>query len=219
MDQRLAAVPSGRLTGPEGQALRRQRDELAVAASLQRAGVEVAQRPREATGPVSPRPLRAALVGGLGGLAIALVLALLAQRLDRRVEDADAAAALHGLPLLGQIPKAAALVAPASAVSGRPALPPLAATETDAFRVLRTSISYPDLQRRIRSILVTSAVTGEGKTTVALNLARAYSESGARTLLIEGDLRCHASSRRSGTATTWSWWMAPRGSASAMPRR
>ena len=189
MDQRLAALPPDRLAGAEGQGLRRQRDELAVAASLQRAGVEVAQRAREATSPVSPRPLRAALIGGLAGLAIALVLALLAQRLDRRVADADAAAALHGLPLLGRIPKSPGLSEPAPAADGGPSLPPLATNEADAFRVLRTSISYPDVPRRIGSVLITSAVSGEGKTTVALNLARAYSESGARTLLIEGDLR------------------------------
>ena len=138
---------------------------------------------------MSPRPLRAALIGGLVGLAIALVLALLAQRLDRRVPDADAAAALHGLPLLGQIPKAAALATPGRTAGGAPSLPPLATGETDAFRVLRTSISYPDVESRIGSVLITSAVSGEGKTTVALNLARAYAESGARTLLIEGDLR------------------------------
>ena len=189
VDQRLAALPPDRLAGTEGQGLRRQRDELAVAASLQRANVEVAQRAREATSPVSPRPVRAALIGGLVGLAIALVLALLAQRLDRRVADADAAAALHGLPLLGQIPKAAALAAPGRTPDGALSLPPLARSETDAFRVLRTSISYPDVERRIGSVLITSAVSGEGKTTVALNLARAYAESGARTLLIEGDLR------------------------------
>jgi polysaccharide biosynthesis transport protein len=202
VDQRLAALPPDRLAGAEGQGLRRQRDELAVAASLQRANVEVAQRAREATTPVSPRPLRAALIGGLAGLVIALVLALLAQRLDRRVADADAAAALHGLPLLGQIPKAAALATAAPGASGEPSLPPLAAGETDAFRVLRTSISYPDVERRIGSVLITSAVSGEGKTTVALNLARAYAESGARTLMIEGDLRRPVLSARLALAAT-----------------
>ena len=200
MDQRLAALPPKRLAGAEGQALRRQRDELAVAASLERTEVEVAQRAREATAPVSPRPLRAALIGGLAGLAIALVLTLLAHRLDRRIADPDAAAALYGLPLLGQIPKAAAPTTPLPAATGGPVLPPLAAAETDAFRVLRTSISYPDVERRIGSVLVTSAVSGEGKTTVALNLARAYAESGARTLLIEGDLRRPVLSERLAVA-------------------
>ena len=200
VDQRLAALPPKRLAGAEGQALRRQRDELAVAASLERTEVEVAQRAREATAPVSPRPLRAALIGGLAGLAIALVLTLLAHRLDRRIAHPDAAAALYGLPLLGQIPKAAASTTPLPAATGGPVLPPLAAAETDAFRVLRTSISYPDVERRIGSVLVTSAVSGEGKTTVALNLARAYAESGARTLLVEGDLRRPVLSERLAVA-------------------
>jgi hypothetical protein len=73
-----------------------------------------------------------------------LAASIVDQRLDRRIADADDAAALHGLPLLGQIPEAAALATPLPAAKGGPVLPPLAAAETDAFRVLRTSISYPD---------------------------------------------------------------------------
>jgi capsular exopolysaccharide synthesis family protein len=54
---------------------------------------------------------------------------------------------------------------------------------------LRNSILLANFDRRYRSLLVTSASPGEGKTTTAANLAAAHAEQGKRTLLIDGDLR------------------------------
>jgi capsular exopolysaccharide synthesis family protein len=59
----------------------------------------------------------------------------------------------------------------------------------EAFRMLRTSIAFASLDRRARTIAVTSAVPSEGKSTVAVNLATVLSQAGHRTLLIDADLR------------------------------
>ncbi len=59
----------------------------------------------------------------------------------------------------------------------------------ESVRTLRNSILLGSFDRQYRSLLVTSAAPGEGKTTTAANLAAAHAEQGKRTLLIDGDLR------------------------------
>jgi capsular exopolysaccharide synthesis family protein len=62
-------------------------------------------------------------------------------------------------------------------------------TYEEAIRTLRNSILLTDFDRRLRSILLTSASPSEGKSTVAAHLAATHAEQGKRTLLIDGDLR------------------------------
>lgn len=59
----------------------------------------------------------------------------------------------------------------------------------EAYRTLRTNLRFSSLDRDVRSVLVTSAGPGEGKTTVAANLGVALAESGKRVLLVDCDLR------------------------------
>jgi polysaccharide biosynthesis transport protein len=68
----------------------------------------------------------------------------------------------------------------------------------EAIRTLRNSILLTDFDRRIRSILVTSATPGEGKSTTAAHLAIAHAENGQRTLIIDGDLRKPSVAKRFG---------------------
>ncbi len=60
---------------------------------------------------------------------------------------------------------------------------------SEAFRSLRTNIQYSQAGRQMRSLVVTSAGPGEGKTTVAANLAVVMAQSGKRVLLVDADLR------------------------------
>ena len=71
---------------------------------------------------------------------------------------------------------------------------PIALTEprspmTEAFRTLRTNISYAAVDREIKSILITSAHMGEGKSTTSANLAVVMAQTGQETLLVDCDLR------------------------------
>jgi succinoglycan biosynthesis transport protein ExoP len=59
----------------------------------------------------------------------------------------------------------------------------------EAIRTLRNSILLTDFDRRVRSLLVTSASSGEGKSTIAAYLATTHAGQRRRTLLIDGDLR------------------------------
>ena len=59
----------------------------------------------------------------------------------------------------------------------------------EAIRTLRNSILLTDFDRRLRSVLLTSASPSEGKSTVAAHLAATHASQHKRTLLIDGDLR------------------------------
>jgi capsular exopolysaccharide synthesis family protein len=62
-------------------------------------------------------------------------------------------------------------------------------TYEEAIRTLRNSILLTDFDRRLRSVLLTSASPSEGKSTVAAHLAAIHAKQHKRTLLIDGDLR------------------------------
>ncbi|GAB1793256.1 CpsD/CapB family tyrosine-protein kinase [Priestia megaterium] len=60
---------------------------------------------------------------------------------------------------------------------------------TEQFRVVRTSIQFSSVDTDIRSVVITSPNPGEGKSTVAANLAIVFAQQGKRILLIDSDLR------------------------------
>ena len=60
---------------------------------------------------------------------------------------------------------------------------------SEAFRVLRTNLQFMGLDKPLKSILVTSATPGEGKSTVSSNLAVAFAQTGAKVCLVDADLR------------------------------
>jgi capsular exopolysaccharide synthesis family protein len=121
------------------------------------------------------------------GFALALIL----DRVDRRMREPDEIQDLFDLPILGYIPESGALRKPSGA-------PRLRGREGEAFRMLRTSLLYFNVDKDIRSILVTSSTPGEGKTTVSWNLACAAAAGGANVLLVEADLRHPNLSRHVG---------------------
>ncbi|WP_089154165.1 polysaccharide biosynthesis tyrosine autokinase [Micromonospora sp. NBS 11-29] len=146
--------------------------------------IEVVSGPRVTSSPVSPQPVRNLLGGGLAGLLAGAGLAVLRGLADVRMRDAAALQRVTGSPLLGEIPfdanaKATPLIVGGAAASAR----------AEAYRKLRTNLRFVDVHEPARVIAVTSALQGEGKTTMACNTAIALAEAGWRVLLIDADLR------------------------------
>jgi Mrp family chromosome partitioning ATPase len=135
---------------------------------------------------VQPRPVRDALLGLILGVVVGLGAAFLREALDTRIRTPEEIEEQLGLPLLARLPKPDrklqredALVMIDDAASG----------QAEAVRMLRTSLDFARLDRDIRTIVITSAVEQEGKSTTAANLALALASAGHRVALVDGDLR------------------------------
>jgi capsular exopolysaccharide synthesis family protein len=126
---------------------------------------------------IAPRPRRSATVALILAMLIGAGLMVLAERMDRRLRKPEDLEDLSDQPLLATVPK--------DAFSGRPA----AGHATEAFQALRDGLTYFNVDQPLSSLAVTSALKGEGKTTVAMNLAISYARSGKRVILVDADLR------------------------------
>jgi succinoglycan biosynthesis transport protein ExoP len=148
--------------------------------------------------PSSPSPARNLVLGGLVGLAFGLLAAFGRDSLDRKIRAPGDAHRELGYPVLGRI-GASALGSAGLAGNGRGYLTD---ADLESFRVLRTNLAFFGGERRVRSVLVTSGLPQEGKTTVAASLATATAFAGQRTLLVDGDLRRPAIATRLGISAS-----------------
>ncbi|WP_259363534.1 polysaccharide biosynthesis tyrosine autokinase [Microbacterium esteraromaticum] len=134
------------------------------------------------TSPVSPNLRLAVIAGAAAGLVLAYLVLFLRRALDVRVRADTDTRELMGAGVLARVPK-----------MGRKGTPQGdSLTETvanEAFRQLRTSLRFANVDSEVRVVMVTSANQGEGKSMTASSLARVIAESGERTLIIDGDLR------------------------------
>lgn len=170
--------------------------ELAVDISLQRGGAQLISEARTPTEPVSPRPARDATLGAFVGLLFSLGVAFLREHFDDRLRTVTDVERTLGLPILAELPyDQSAAMENAVATIARPQ-----SSFGEAIRSLRTSIQYLAVDEPVRSVVITSAVPGEGKSLVSANLAAACAQSGSRTILVGADLRRPGLSRLFGVA-------------------
>lgn len=142
--------------------------------------------------PVSPRPMLNLAIALTLGLLLALGYALLRTTLDRRLRSPEDVRARVGVPVVATIPAAPTL----RTERGRPAA--LAAQSgsdiagaaaAEAFRKLRTNLMFMDVDNPPRSLVISSPQPGDGKSTIAANIAVALESSGQSVLLVDADLR------------------------------
>ncbi|HEY8492014.1 MAG TPA: polysaccharide biosynthesis tyrosine autokinase [Dehalococcoidia bacterium] len=136
--------------------------------------------------PSSPSGNRAVLMAVLGMVLGAVVgggTAVLVESLDDRVRDPDRVRRL-GLPLLGTVYHTRRIGKSVLISRDEPDAP-----AAEAYRVVRTAVQFALLDREWRTLLVTSAQEGEGKTTTAANLAVVAAQAGRRVVAVDADLR------------------------------
>jgi polysaccharide biosynthesis transport protein len=147
--------------------------------AVQTGEASVVDTARVPTSPSAPKPKRNALVGAILGLLLGVGLAFLVDLLDRRVKTVEAFEAAYGLRTL--------VVVPPASFTARRADVHSAAFEP--YRILRSTLALSTTAGDAYAVLVTSAAPREGKTTVAVNLARAVALAGQSVMLVETDLR------------------------------
>jgi capsular exopolysaccharide synthesis family protein len=145
---------------------------------------------------VRPDLGRALLMGGLGGFAVGLGILLLIGKLDDRYISVSELEAHSELDVVGLIPRLkAAEMHPLQENDRRHIL-------VESFRNIRSSILFmPEGEFNPKSFLITSAIPGEGKSTLAMDLAITMALAGAKTLLIDADLRRGRLNRNFSTKT------------------
>ena len=153
--------------------------------------IDTAEPPRE---PSSPRPLLNLIAALLGGMIFAGGFVFFREQFDDAMRNPDDVEKKLGLPLLGLIPQVdqgdmqEELIDPKSPIS-------------EAYSALLTNIRYSSGSGIPETIVVTSSVASEGKTTTSFKLATDIADLGRRTLLIDADLRRPTMHRRDNVGT------------------
>jgi succinoglycan biosynthesis transport protein ExoP len=167
--------------------------------------IRVADQARPAENPIFPHLLTNVAIAFLGSAFLMGGLVILVDRLDTTLKDPDQVTRSLGARVVGAIP----LVDKSRAFGGlsfavrRTAAITAGADRSDmlntedtrvtgfneAIRTARNSILLSDFDRRMRSVLLTSAAPSEGKSTIAAHLALSHADQKYKTLLIDGDMR------------------------------
>ena len=146
--------------------------------------VTVVQPPTTPVSPVSPKPLRNLALGAVLGLLLGLGAALVRETLDKTVKTQDDVKAVTDTPILGAIMRDPDAAKRPLIVEVDPRSP-----RAEAFRSLRTNLQFIDAANHPRTLVVTSSLAGEGKSTMAANLALTMAQGGSKVCLVEADLR------------------------------
>ena len=177
-------------------ALRSRLSEIATEVAIYGAGVDSVEEARPPVEPSSPKPMRDAVVAAMLGVALASAYAY--WRASATTATQADVSEILGAPLLAQIPEfkrtgsdEAELIFDVKAI--------------EAYQFLVSSLEYALSQVDGRSVLVTSASPGEGKSLTALHLARALAMQGRNVVLVDSSLHARGLTEllRTGTGEHW----------------
>jgi capsular exopolysaccharide synthesis family protein len=146
--------------------------------------VSVVRPPSVPTAPISPKPTRNLALGAVLGLLLGIGVALLRDNFDTSIKSERDVKESTDETIIGGITYDSEATKHPLIVQSDPHGP-----RAEAFRALRTNLQFVDAANHPRSIVFTSSLPAEGKTTTTANLAISIAAAGARVCVIEGDLR------------------------------
>jgi capsular exopolysaccharide synthesis family protein len=167
--------------------------EITIATGSNEDNIFIIARPKVPTRPVKPRRLLSMALAILAGLLLGVALCYFVEYLDTTIKTKDDAERLLRIPVMGYVPPI-----PDGRVhregNGKKSIELLTLNEPDsavaeAFRSIRTALTFSDGGEGMKSLLLTSSVPMEGKTLVSLNLAIALARTGKKVLLVDADMR------------------------------
>lgn len=171
-------------------------EEARLAQETQSSNIAVISEALPSSKPKFPNwPLNVA-VGMCGGLTFGVIMAFFKESLDDSIVNSIQIEGLTRMPVLGSIPKFEALSQVQTnsdlhgpQMSSRNVTGELNSQAGEAFRALRTALLLSQSGAPPRTLLITSALPAEGKSTTCYNLARCFALLGKRVLLIDADMR------------------------------
>ncbi len=133
--------------------------------------------------PVSPNTQRLVLIGAGIGLGAVLAAIFLRRVIDTKLRTRDDATKATNAGILGVLPISEELTEEKILLTNSDHI------SQEAIRQIRTNLRFVNIDDPVRSMIVTSAEPGEGKSTVSTSIARALADTGEPVIIIDGDLR------------------------------
>ncbi len=170
--------------------------EIQVAKTQEVGNARIIQPATAPTKPASSLRLLFLAGGGLVGLLLGIAAAFLVDAIDRSLKTVKEAEELYGYTMLGLIPKFETSDTPTAVSASVDGVSPRVIAMTsprsmihEAYQMLQANLKFISLDKRVKTIVVSSAVPREGKSEVAANLAAIMAQSGRRVLLVDADMR------------------------------
>lgn len=144
--------------------------------------------------PVSPNNRKNTLIGGAAGFMLIVALLFLIDFLDNTIKDADSLKSKFKKPIIGEIEQFGETVSKKKMLSEELDHFKLTDKEmpfdiVESFKSIRTNVSFTLSTNKRKILAVSSANLGDGKSTIAANIAIAIAQSGSKVLLIDADMR------------------------------
>lgn len=179
------------------------RETLQIEAAQKTLPWQLIAKPQQPQKPISPNVPRGLALGAIAGVVAGAGAGFLAEKLDKVFHSAEELKEKTGLAVLGTIPfhKPLKKQSKSAKTAGKPETPLLASPISqstyryqaspflEAFRSLQTNLQFISPDQPIRSVVISSAVPADGKSTIATFMAQAAAAMGQRVLLVDADLR------------------------------
>lgn len=163
--------------------------ELQISEAQETAPWRILEKPYVPQMPVSPNVPRNLLLGLIAGGLLGVATAILLERTDQRIKDAEEAKDLGNLPCLGMVPRVSMPVLITNFRESQETDGYQSLLFTEAIRSLALNLRYLGPNGEVKTLGFTSSTPGEGKSTLTYNIGRALAELGHRVLLVDGDMR------------------------------
>jgi capsular exopolysaccharide synthesis family protein len=161
------------------------RNETMLSAAKKEVGAQILDAAVAPLYPAGPLRRKLLAIGWMAAIAAGLGMAYLIELLDRRLRDPEKIALLLGTQSLCVLP----VLRSAAAVPERQGGLGAGSLGGEGYRSLRTALVFAMRARKIHTLLVSSAIAGEGKTTTSANLAAVFARMGKRVILVDADMR------------------------------
>ncbi|MHB9111370.1 MAG: tyrosine-protein kinase domain-containing protein [Thermoleophilia bacterium] len=184
IQEQISSTPPELQESANYKVLKDKLETLKMLESLQTGDMEVVKQATAVASPVSPKPIQTGLISFIASVAFGVSIVFVAEHLDTKVRSTDEISRALQKPVLAAVPKINASTNRSLITIANPS-----GACSESFRLLKTNLSYIEPDREIKSIMITSAQPGEGKTTTIANLAVTMARAGQRVIILDGDMR------------------------------